>query len=121
MNISFIGTAACYGAEAAMPMDRSMEEQTVYVKYCNLDGVHVFTSDDVTGLYVANRDLRDAYGLVGEAIGRLLDESSYVPAMDFNSFARFLGAQDHDNDIPHPAVISAMNLSYRPGEATDGR
>jgi hypothetical protein len=49
-----------------------MAPDTVQVMYRNVDGVHVFTSEDIRGLYVAARDLRQAYEEVPQALHDLL-------------------------------------------------
>ena len=45
---------------------------TVAVEYRYIDGYHVFTSNDVYGLYVASKDPRKAYDAVAPAIQQLL-------------------------------------------------
>ena len=84
------------------------------VTYRNLEGVHVFTSEDVRGLYVASRDLREAYEEVAEALHELLKfkgiAASYRPAMSTDEFLRFVGYLD--KDIPHPSVLKAQNVAY---------
>lgn len=88
--------------------------ETVRVTYRNLDGVHVFTSEDVRGLYVAGRDLRQSYQEVADALGDLLkyqgENVSYRPVMAVEEFVRFVEGADHQ--IPHPAVIAAQNVAY---------
>ena len=34
---------------------------TINVQYKNIEGYHVFTSDDVDGLYIASKDPRKAF------------------------------------------------------------
>ena len=91
-----------------------MAPETVQVMYRNIDGVHVFTSDDVRGLYVADRDLRRAYSEVADALRDLMKyqgvDVSYDPEMYVEDFVRFVGATD--NGVPHPAVIAAQNVAY---------
>jgi hypothetical protein len=85
---------------------------TVQVTYRNVDGVHVFTSEDVRGLYVAGRDLRQAYEEVPQALHDLLKfnkiEASYRAVMSTDEFVRFVMG----DDIPHPSVIAAQNVAY---------
>ncbi len=89
--------------------------EIVNVTYRNIDGVHVFTSEDVRGLYVAGRDLRQAYEGVPEALHELMKyhkiEAFYRPMMTTDEFLRFVGHVD-SGDIPHPAVIAAQNVAY---------
>lgn len=87
---------------------------TVSVTYRNLDGVHVFTSDEVRALYVANRDLREAYQEVASALRDFMKyqgfDASYRPVMPVEDFIRFVGS--NDTRVPHPAVIAARNVAY---------
>lgn len=87
---------------------------TVQVTYRNVDGVHVFTSGDVRALYVANRDLREAYQEVAIALRDVMKyqgiEASYRPAMPVEDFIKFVGSSD--SQVPHPAVIAAQNVAY---------
>jgi uncharacterized linocin/CFP29 family protein len=87
---------------------------TVRVTYRDLDGVHVFTSDDVRGLYVADRDIRQAYEEVPQALSELLKfrdiDASYRAVMTTDEFVRFVGHLD--DDIPHPSVLAARNVAY---------
>jgi len=46
---------------------------TVSVQYRNQDGWHVFTSNDMAGLYVASLDARSAYEDVPVAVKRLIE------------------------------------------------
>lgn len=41
---------------------------SIRVKYKNVDGWHVFTSEDIRGLYVASQDAEKAFRNVGPAI-----------------------------------------------------
>ena len=88
--------------------------EVVNVIYRNVDGVHVFTSEDVRGLYVADRDPRRAYEDVPEALHEMMKfkgvEASYSPDMSTEEFLRFIGYLT--NDIPHPSVLAAQNVLY---------
>lgn len=91
-----------------------MAPETIRVMYRNVDGVHVFTSEDVRGLYVADRDLRRAYNEVSDALRDLMKyqgiEASYGPEMSVDDFVSFIG--NTDSKVPHPAVIAAQNVAY---------
>lgn len=91
-----------------------MAPDTVKVMYRNLDGVHVFTSDDVRGLYVAGRDLRQTYEEVADALRDIMKykgvDASYLPVMSAEEFIRFVGSADPK--IPHPSVIAARDVAY---------
>ncbi|GEM_PF-3233013 len=60
----------------------------VSVKYRQVSGWHVFTSEDVPGLYVASPDAIRAYNDVGPSIQRLLHSygAEYLPRMSAEDF-----------------------------------
>ena len=90
--------------------------ETVRVDYRNIDGVHVFTSEDVSSLYVADRDPGRAYEEVPLALHELLkfnkvDENAYYRAsMSTAEFLKFIGYLD--GSVPHPSVTAAKNVPY---------
>jgi hypothetical protein len=45
---------------------------TVHVKYRFVDGYHIFTSDEVRGLYVASKDAREAFDSVSPMLQELI-------------------------------------------------
>jgi hypothetical protein len=47
-------------------------QAAIRVNYRFIDGYHVYTSDDVYGLYVANRDAQAAYDAVGPSLEKLI-------------------------------------------------
>lgn len=90
---------------------------TVRVSYRNLEGVHVFSSDDVAGFYVANRDLNEAYACVSAGLRELHrantgEDVAFEAAMPFEDFKRFLGESDGPSSL-HPAVIAARGVAFR--------
>ena len=44
----------------------------IRVTYRFIDGYHIYTSEDVYGLYVANRDAEAAYNAVGPSLEKLI-------------------------------------------------
>ena len=44
----------------------------IRVNYRFVDGYHIYTSEDVYGLYVANRDATKAYAAVGPSLEKLI-------------------------------------------------
>lgn len=48
------------------------EQAAIHVNYRLIDGHHVYTSEDVYGLYVANTDAQAAYDAVGPSLERLI-------------------------------------------------
>ncbi len=91
-----------------MPDRGKPTEATILVDYEVVDGWHVFTSDQVRGLYVADPDQRAAFDAVGPTIEKLLAENERVlcvvrPAMTFEAFLD-QERQEHDMPIMKPGV-----------------
>jgi hypothetical protein len=87
---------------------------TVRVTYRNIDGIHVFTSDDVRGLYVADRDPRQAFEQVSEALHEIMKfkgvQASYKAAITADEFLRLVNRLPEN--IPHPSIIAVQNMVY---------
>ena len=71
----------------------SAEPIIIDVQYRHVDGYHVFTSDDVYGLYVASKDARKAFDGVAPALATLLGRNyeivaSVEPAVPFEDFLK---------------------------------
>ena len=69
------------------------EYVAVSVGYRFVDGYHVFTSQDVRGLYVASRDPRKAYENVAEVLQELMAKQigvSKVEAVQTMTFEEWL-------------------------------
>lgn len=69
----------------------------VLVQYRYVEGLHVFTSTDVEGLYIADRDPHAAFERVAPAIRFLVKENEKVecgvePAANFREFLMQLRA-----------------------------
>lgn len=67
------------------------EYVAISVRYRFVDGYHVFTSQDVRGLYVASRDPRKAYDDVAEVLRELVARKSgadieIVPTLTFEEW-----------------------------------
>ena len=65
----------------------------IAVSYRFIDGYHVYTSSDVYGLYVSNRDARAAYDAVGPSLERLIKLNEGIdcrvePVMTFSELIR---------------------------------
>lgn len=73
-------------------MAEESEYVAISVGYRFVDGYHVFTSQDVRGLYVASRDPRKAYDSVAEVLQVLVSKQSgealveIVPTMTFEEW-----------------------------------
>ena len=66
---------------------------TIDVQYQFVDGYHIFTSDDVYGLYVASKDAQTAFDSVAPAIELLLKENDNLegkirPAVPFKDWLK---------------------------------
>ncbi len=71
----------------------------ISVAYKNVDGLHVFTSPDVTGFYVASMNPREAFEEVGEGLALLLHLNEGIDvdiqsSMDVEVFLNLIGAND---------------------------
>jgi len=58
-----------------------------------IDGYHVYTSDDVYGLYVASQDAREAYDAVAPSLQRLIELNEGItcrvePALTYSELVR---------------------------------
>ena len=91
-------------------------ETTILVDYEIVDGWHVFTSQMVRGLYVANPDQRAAYEAVCRTIEILLFENENInvvcrPALTFETFLERLRSRMDMSPIrpgiPQPFMVSA--------------
>ncbi len=63
------------------------------VAYRFIDGYHVYTSDDVYGLYVANRDAGKAYDAIAPSLEKLIQLNDGItcrvePALTYSELVR---------------------------------
>lgn len=88
----------------------------ILVDYRVIDGWHVFTSDQVRGLYVANPDQHLAYESVAPTIEKLLAENESVrvavkPVLTFGTFLDRLRQHASMAEImpgtPQPFMVTA--------------
>lgn len=86
---------------------RKVPASTVAVDYRIIDGWHVFTSEQVKGLYVAHEDCQVAYDAVAPTIEALLSENEnvQVEVQPKDTFERFLAYLKTD----------VLNLPLQPG------
>ena len=71
----------------------SAEAIVIDVQYRHVEGYHVFTSEDVYGLYVASKDARKAFDGVAPALAALLGRNYEIdavvePAVPFAEFLK---------------------------------
>ena len=80
----------------------------IEVQYRFIDGYHVFTSEDVYGLYVASRNPEKAFGNVQASIEKLikLNHGVDIEVEPAHTYREFLRAVTGEPEIPHPAIIN---------------
>ena len=66
-------------------------KRTIHVVYRRVGGWHVFTSDEVKGLYVAHKDFRTAYEDVAPTIEYLLAEKGSAGSPGSQRVSHFAG------------------------------
>lgn len=76
----------------------------IRVNYRFIDGYHVYTSDDVYGLYVARRDAARAYAAVAPSLEKLIRLNERIicrvePVLTFSELVR--SARNPDQPILH--------------------
>lgn len=89
-------------------MGRKTEDQrvaTIRTQYRFVDGYHVFTSEDVRGLYVASKDAKEAFDSVCPVLRELITlklktPCEVEPAMAFNEFMACIEARESMPDTP---------------------
>ena len=92
------------------------KQATICVNYRNIDGYHVFTSEDVYGLYVASQDPEKAFKGVGPALQKLIRLNEHVncrvePA---DSFREFLSALRGEVQTTYIAALGSRNFVLTP-------
>lgn len=102
-------------AEAEAEMDRTMPQTTVIrVSYRLIGGLHVYTSEDVYGLYVASRDPQRAYDSVAPALQKLISLNEGMncrvePALTYSEMLRTA----HNPDQPLVREITSRSFLAR--------
>lgn len=81
---------------------------TIRVQYQFIDGYHVFTSEDVYGLYVASRNPEKAFGNIQASIEQLikLNHGINIEVAPAQTIPEFLKVGTGGPKIPHPAIIN---------------
>jgi hypothetical protein len=97
-----------------MPQDRTAA--TVCVEYRYMEGYHVFTSDDVYGLYVASRDAQEAFSNVAPAIKLLVKLNEEIdcvvePAASFREFLETV--RKPPSETAHPRALRSQSFVLR--------
>lgn len=85
------------------------EITSIRVDYKNVEGWHVFTSEELPGLYVASQDPELAYNDVGTALEKLIELDTGAtcrvsPEVPFSEFLRF--QQRHEERMPRPTKLA---------------
>ena len=91
---------------------------TINVQYRYFEGYHVFTSDDVDGLYIASKDPRKAFDDVKPAIELLVRKNEgfdcvVESAMSYRDFMAARHRTSDEPELPHPAVLSNSQFVLR--------
>jgi hypothetical protein len=85
----------------------------IQVKYRLIDGCHVYTSDDVYGLYVANRDPQKAYEAVARSLEKLIQLNEGIachvePTLTYSELVR---SAQHPDEPLIPEISSRSFLA----------
>jgi hypothetical protein len=88
-----------------------MPTTTIRVTYRFIDGMHIYTSDDVYGLYVADRDAQRPYDAVAPSLQKLIRlnegvECQVEPAL---TYAELLRAAHHPDQ---PLILEARSRNF---------
>jgi hypothetical protein len=91
------------------------EAATIHVQYKFVDGYHVFTSEDVRGLYVASKDPQKAFEDVGPVLQELIamklkGSCEIEPTMTFDEFVAYIDAR---NSAPSAPVLASREFIVR--------
>ena len=96
-----------------------MKTGTVAVLYGFRDGYHVFTSDELYGLYIASKDPETAFNGIVPAIETLMRENEGIdikaePAFTLSEFLSVMRAQDDGapESAPPPAFMAREFLIH---------
>lgn len=86
---------------------------SICVSYKHVEGWHIFTSDEIRGLYVASSDAELAYNDVALSIEKLLklDEGMVCKVEPELTFAEFVNAVRHSREQKKEEVSQPMRLS----------
>lgn len=97
-----------------MPSKASQQDVTgtIYVDYRIVGGWHVFTSEQVRGLYIAHSDQQTAYEAICPTIEKLLAENEHIdvkvrPAVAFDAFLDRLR-----RDLSTAEIVPGMKQAF---------
>jgi hypothetical protein len=87
---------------------------SIRVHYRFVDGYHVYTSDDVYGLYVANEDSRAAYDAVAPSLEKLIKlnedlDCRVEPTLTFSELVR---SAKHPGEPLVPEISSRSFVAH---------
>ena len=97
-----------------------MQKSEISVKYRNVEGMHVFTSPDVKGFYVASMDAREAFEEVSAGLQILLRlneriDAKVAPTMSVDDFLSLVGAGG--SAPPHPTAVDSARFKFSSQQA----
>ncbi len=80
----------------------------IEVQYRFIDGYHVFTSEDVYGLYVASKNPEKAFNNVTASIKKLikLNDGIDIDMWPAKTYREFVNVLTGAPEVPHPAIIN---------------
>lgn len=85
---------------------------SICVNYKNTEGMHVFMSDDLPGLYIASQDAHVAYNDISLAIETLLELNQGIqvkaePELTFAEFIRAANKAEEKEESPQKPLVLA--------------
>jgi hypothetical protein len=86
----------------------------IRVTYRLIDGFHVYTSDDVYGLYVANQDPKKAYDAVAPSLAKLilLNDGIVCRVEPTLTYAELVRSAQHPSEPLIPEITSRSFLAH---------
>jgi hypothetical protein len=88
---------------------------TIHAQYRFVDGYHVFTSEDVRGLYVASKDPEQAFDSVCPVLQELVTLKLKVPCTiePTMTFAEFMAHVHERGSMPAAPVMASRDFIVR--------
>jgi hypothetical protein len=88
---------------------------TIHVQYRFVDGYHVFTSEEVRGLYVASKDPQKAFEDVAPVLRELITMKLKAPCEiePTISFDEFMAYVDARRSMPPASVLASREFIVR--------
>ena len=99
-----------------MSSSRMLSTSSICVSYSFADGVHIFRSPDLPGLFVASHDADAAYNDVGPSIQQLLKLDAGIDCYAYPEalLRDFLGARTYEGQVDRTVLTSRRFVLERP-------